>query len=646
MSLPNDLKFLYVQWLQDLKDKLDPRQEHLANAYSKAKNNLEETMEIFYYPSDLKKVKGIGATIIKRLEKKLATHCKELGVAVPQVYRSNSTPNTLSISRSTTALRCSSAMSSSDNSLKRSSTLGTEDGVNDNEPKKKKRKYIPKKNSGAFAILLALLENKAFDRGISKERIIQYGQKYSSSSMTPNFSTRELHSAWSSIKSLRKHDLVLEEGRPRKYSLTEKGKVMAETLKEAEEIVFEDEEGNNLNNMTHVRQFTQSDTEVSANLSALENSNRQLVARNRHDEDNEITNISANDLSLNINNLSTGTPHNKDQSNKGQDSSLSGNRRINTFPSDASRILPENLYSIRKRFNGISYELWPQNSYEVYPIVDHREVRSTSDRNFFVNMLAKRNVKAESKQLSLGDIVWVAKNHKTGNRCILNTIIERKRLDDLAFSIKDNRFMEQKNRLEKSLCKNKFYLIEETVSSNIPQMTEALKTALWIIMIYSRFSVIRTHNSDETVDELVALHNVILKAYTKKDLIVIYPHQVSKQNDFSWMLDSFRNEFEKNKNIECCHNFEVFQDIMGKNESLTIGELTINILLLIRGVSLEKAITIQKKYPTLNHILTAYRSCTSTEQANLLMYNDFKDVPGPKKITKLLSAKIAETFSG
>ena len=299
---------------------------------------------------------------------------------------------------------------------------------------------------------------------------------------------------------------------------------------------------------------------------------------------------------------------------------------------------------MKRKYNGISYELWMQGSYELFPVIDHREIKSHGNRDFFSNALESKGMKCDIRQLALGDIIWVAKNKVTGSECVINTIIERKRLDDLAFSIRDNRFMEQKSRLDKSGCRNKYYLIEETMSRALEGMNEALKTALWLILMYYRFSMIRTSNSDETVDRLHALHTVITKEYSTKNLIVIYPNNLRSQDDYRAILDQFRSEFERVRDVECCHSFQCFQEILGKGELSTMRELTIQILMYIKGISIEKAVAIQALYPTLNHILIAYRNCHTEEEEKLLMFKRLGESPGAKKITKGLSEKIAAVF--
>lgn len=56
--------------------------------------------------------------------------------------------------------------------------------------------------------------------------------------------------------------------------------------------------------------------------------------------------------------------------------------------------------------------------------------------------------------LAIGDFAWMYDNH------ILNYIVERKKADDLASSILDGRYKEQKYRLQNCGAKYVFYLYE------------------------------------------------------------------------------------------------------------------------------------------------------------------------------------------
>lgn len=101
----------------------------------------------------------------------------------------------------------------------------------------------------------------------------------------------------------------------------------------------------------------------------------------------------------------------------------------------------------------------PAASFKVILLVDTRELAgSKQDRTAFVRLLGQAGVEAEQKMLPLGDMVWVARRiHPDGSDTgeediMLDAIVERKRLDDLAKSITDGRYTEQKVRSLSCIC--------------------------------------------------------------------------------------------------------------------------------------------------------------------------------------------------
>jgi crossover junction endonuclease MUS81 len=90
----------------------------------------------------------------------------------------------------------------------------------------------------------------------------------------------------------------------------------------------------------------------------------------------------------------------------------------------------------------------PAGTFKIILIVDTREVTgSKQDKDGFLKLLTKQGIHAEKRMLPLGDMIWVARRNddETGKQDImLDAIVERKRLDDLAMSIKDGRYADQK----------------------------------------------------------------------------------------------------------------------------------------------------------------------------------------------------------
>lgn len=117
----------------------------------------------------------------------------------------------------------------------------------------------------------------------------------------------------------------------------------------------------------------------------------------------------------------------------------------------------------------ISTFTWPPSSFDVFLLVDNREVKSKNDRDYIINRLQEDGIPSELRNLDLGDFLWVARkkvSHRHGGyddleEAVLDLVVERKTEDDLVQSIIDGRFLDQKFRLNSSGLDRKIYLVEK-----------------------------------------------------------------------------------------------------------------------------------------------------------------------------------------
>lgn len=98
---------------------------------------------------------------------------------------------------------------------------------------KEKKKYLPSFRSGAYAILKVLSKTD----GLSKPVICHRGNKFSNS----NFNFKERNSAWNSMKTLTKKELVFEDSK--RYFLTEKGIELCGELFRNDSTLIEETDG-------------------------------------------------------------------------------------------------------------------------------------------------------------------------------------------------------------------------------------------------------------------------------------------------------------------------------------------------------------------------------------------------------------------
>lgn len=117
--------------------------------------------------------------------------------------------------------------------------------------------------------------------------------------------------------------------------------------------------------------------------------------------------------------------------------------------------------------------------------------------------------------MPVGDFLWIcrSKNNKE-HELVLPYITERKRMDDLASSIKDGRYHEQKFRLSDCGLPNKNYLIENrgnNVYIGLP-ITHLLQ-ATTNVQVHNDFTVKFTDSNEDSMLYLAVMTNLLNKLF-------------------------------------------------------------------------------------------------------------------------------------
>jgi len=108
----------------------------------------------------------------------------------------------------------------------------------------------------------------------------------------------------------------------------------------------------------------------------------------------------------------------------------------------------------------------------------------------------------------MADFIWILKNNITNEEHVLEYIVERKKMDDLASSIFDGRYDEQRYRLKESHMKA-IYLVEGFLSSNAaPNISQkSLDVAMMNTALVYNFIVARTDSPSESARYLARATN-------------------------------------------------------------------------------------------------------------------------------------------
>jgi crossover junction endonuclease MUS81 len=302
--------------------------------------------------------------------------------------------------------------------------------------------------------------------------------------------------------------------------------------------------------------------------------------------------------------------------------------------------------------------LLPPDSFDIRLVLDTREIRTVTDRDYISGELKKLGVAPVIRSLPLGDVLWVAhvkdsyaprlKAQNLGDaedysdEIVLDHIMERKRLDDLIGSIKDGRFNEQKFRLKKSGIRNVTYLIEEySISAEKGEKYgEAVDSVIASMQVVSDIFVKRTSMIDHTIRYLARMTKSLQNLYKKKGIRVI-PSTSLDEGSYLDLLGRLRGHAP---DITFGTTFSAFASMCDKSDNMTLRDVYLKMLLCIRGVTPDKAVEIQKLWPTPRSFIEAFEAQTSSKDKDDLVSKFLGDAIPKKKVGKTLSAKIAEVW--
>ena len=197
--------------------------------------------------------------------------------------------------------------------------------------------------------------------------------------------------------------------------------------------------------------------------------------------------------------------------------------------------------------------------------------------------------------------------------------IERKTINDLSSSIKDNRFVNQKNALLTNVDRKKiYYVIEGDINFKESSMMNsgisitALQSCVLNTMIIHDIKVIITKNIDETVALLRAIAVRLLKN-----------------------PDKYKCETSSLLNEPILTKYKA--SMLGKDKFFE------NILLQIPGISVKTAKTLVNKFVSLENFYSTIRDKTKEEKLNILSLITTQDSKGKtRKISSTVVNNIVE----
>lgn len=274
--------------------------------------------------------------------------------------------------------------------------------------------------------------------------------------------------------------------------------------------------------------------------------------------------------------------------------------------------------------------------FEVVLCVDNCETSSSGCRKSkaqFLLELKKHGVDFDVRKLNVGDFLWVAREkveYSTSGSCrelVLDFVVERKRMDDLAHSIKDGRFREQKFRLRNCGLHRPVYLVEAHRSNYYGLPESTLEQAIVNTEVVDGFLVRRTKGTKDSVEYLSLMTRYLQNTYQSLTLV-----------------SGSRKEVQiPNSPANICMTFKEFNSASVKNKRLKVSEMFAKHLLQFYGLSVDRAAAIVEKYQTPFKLFEAYHSCSSEEE-RMKMLSTLKFGKYQKNIGIALSKTIHQLY--
>ncbi|KAF7348560.1 ERCC4 domain-containing protein [Mycena venus] len=273
------------------------------------------------------------------------------------------------------------------------------------------------------------------------------------------------------------------------------------------------------------------------------------------------------------------------------------------------------LYAPITTFPEFTPRVFKAGTYTVQLILDHRE-RGKNDRDAIADGLAAKGVLVDRRALEIGDVAWVAKSIDGGDECMLDVVLERKRLDDLVQSITGatKRFHEQKFRLHQSGMSRVLYLVEEYDTRRQKQeWGPQISTALSSTQVVDGFLVKETKNLQDTIAYLTTWTEELSRSHAHKDLFVI-PSNIIRRHSYLDLQKYLRVKYP-----ERCYvtSFQDFQALNHKSAYTTVRDTWARMLLCVRGMSAEKVGAVIKQWDTPRALWEAFRAAQEAEQDGL-----------------------------
>ncbi|KAJ3122993.1 Crossover junction endonuclease mus81 [Nowakowskiella sp. JEL0407] len=603
---------LFCEWLHEWMEECralaasgDSRSLKMQYVYKKAYENMIKYPLLLKTGKQCTIVQGVGPTIAKQLDDRLKAYKATAGGKAVDKSPKKTNSSVAVEYRTNSSVSTGIKLDLTSQNPKRTKETSPELEISDeilNQPVKKRRQtttkeYIPAYRSGSYALVLAL---STVSNPISKSELILIAQEFCDASFeatttsATNTTNSLNYSAWSSMSTLLYKGLVrCKTGKTKRFELTEAGSELARKLKSA------------------------SAEQPPAALSIYTNNDHSF--------------ISSSAFSSSSSSKTTSTP------------TLPVLKKNTSKFSSTSTSAPLAIFSNSCMVKITSAE------FDIILVLDNREKRGRTSIQSFQEALNKKGVPVMTRALELGDICWVAKRKsayggpfeiRRVDEIMLDTLIERKTIQDLVSSIKDGRLKEQKYRLTNCGLSNVFYLVEENDWTEAHLMGMAtVQTVMTSTQILDDLFLHQTSGTDDTIDFLALMTDMLRNIYYNREIKVLLPND----RDFD-LFKQYRKE-ENSRHGLCIKDEHLtlanFSEMNTKTKGFSRRDVWARQLMAVKGMSAEKAAGMVEKYDSMRRLLDVFDEFKNPNPQ--LAFPD--DAIGRKKLGPALCTKVVELFA-
>ncbi|GJP51519.1 hypothetical protein CLOM_g10685 [Closterium sp. NIES-68] len=265
------------------------------------------------------------------------------------------------------------------------------------------------------------------------------------------------------------------------------------------------------------------------------------------------------------------------------------------------------------------------DAYDVIIFIDNRE--SECHGPVFANQLSTQfGLATEVHALPAGDAMWVARQRGGGRDYVLDFIVEFTRAHDLWMAIKSSRFRDQRLRLQRCGVRRLLCLVDGSLDDLIAQDP-------------NRAAMIQAEMQEGVdIQQTASLHD------TKHRYLDISTALARRYNDAAAALQQLQQQHAQQGSTPpvaaVCPLYSEFVATCRAVQSDSVANLFGHMLLQVRSVTVDVAIAILRRFPSLRALINAYHLMEGNPEGQWLLLTRIT-VKG-RRISEAVSRKVYE----